>query len=219
VNQGMIQGRSAFVYVLQLPINVNEGSLNDLLQSLFIDFFNGNSLELLVSKNAVDSFKEGNTEKSQFIDFVKSSLPGLENFLLSKNAALDNSRVEFIHRHIEEIQKQLVSIGSTIQTFYGNPIDVFKQLIADNTIVNVYTNHDYEPYATKRDLTIRELLKNAGIDLICSMGKVTFPIWVLLRLFSLLRAVTITSCEVVPAGVSSMLMIVSDCKFISNSVV
>ena len=85
--------------------------------------------------------------------------------ILDKLENKSDSRVEFIHRHIEEIQKQLVSIGSNILTYYGNPTDVFKQLIADNTIINVYTNHDYEPYAAKRDLTIKELLKNAGIDL------------------------------------------------------
>jgi deoxyribodipyrimidine photo-lyase len=40
------------------------------------------------------------------------------------------------------------------------PVHAWDKLIKEYNIVEVYTNHDYEPYATKRDDEIRENLKS-----------------------------------------------------------
>jgi deoxyribodipyrimidine photo-lyase len=47
--------------------------------------------------------------------------------------------------------------------FYDRPVEVFKQLLDTYIIQNVYTNHDYEPYAIKRDLEIKNFLASKSI--------------------------------------------------------
>lgn len=63
-------------------------------------------------------------------------------------------RVEFIHNSLTLIQQQLEEIGSSLLVFHGNPIDIFTSLIPKT----VYTNHDYEPYARKRDEEVKNIL-------------------------------------------------------------
>jgi deoxyribodipyrimidine photo-lyase len=45
------------------------------------------------------------------------------------------------------MQKHLESLGKSMAIFHGEPIKIFENLIAKHEIVNVFTNHDYEPYA------------------------------------------------------------------------
>jgi deoxyribodipyrimidine photo-lyase len=79
--------------------------------------------------------------------------------LLNENA---DARVEFIHLALENIQKKLLTLNSTLDTRYGKPEEIFKHLLKDYTIEKVYTNHDYEPYARQRDAAVEKLLKEAG---------------------------------------------------------
>ncbi len=73
-----------------------------------------------------------------------------------------DARVEFIHQHIEKLQQQLTAFNSSILVLVGTPEEVFKNLLKKYKITKVYTNHDYEPYAIKRDKEIANLLHNAG---------------------------------------------------------
>jgi deoxyribodipyrimidine photo-lyase len=74
-------------------------------------------------------------------------------------------RVEFIHTALEDIQRELFSLNSTLDARYGYPEEIFSRLLEDYTVEKVFTNHDYEPYARQRDENIRGLLKKAGISL------------------------------------------------------
>lgn len=86
----------------------------------------------------------------------------------------DDARVTFIHQQLEHIQKQLEAKGKSLATFHGKPIDVFTKLIKDNNIGTVYTNHDYEPSARKRDLEIYHLLNQNSIVFKTSKDQVIF---------------------------------------------
>ncbi len=46
---------------------------------------------------------------------------------------------------------------------YGEPLEVWKKIISNYHVKAVYTNHDFEPYALKRDQEIGDLLKSNGI--------------------------------------------------------
>src|SRR5258708_5660427 len=63
----------------------------------------------------------------------------------------DDARVTFIHQQLKKIHNQLQSIGKSLAIFYGKPFDVYQKLILENKITSIYSNHDYEPYARKRD--------------------------------------------------------------------
>ena len=67
-------------------------------------------------------------------------------------------RVAFIHQSLTRMQKQLEEMGSSLLVFHGDPLKIFKNL----TPKAVYTNHDYEPYARKRDRLIQELFEKKG---------------------------------------------------------
>ena len=75
----------------------------------------------------------------------------------------DDARVSFIYQEIENINLKLIEAGSAIDVFYGKPIDIFKSLSEKYTIDTVFTNHDYEPSAIKRDLEIKNLLTSKNI--------------------------------------------------------
>lgn len=75
-----------------------------------------------------------------------------------------DGRVEFIRESLETIQTQLAEIGSTLVVKYGLPEAIWPELVEEYEITSVFTNHDYEPYATKRDLEIKEILASNGTD-------------------------------------------------------
>ena len=76
----------------------------------------------------------------------------------------DDARVSFIYQEIENINQQLKEIGSAVDVYYGNPMDIYTSLSEEYTIDTVFTNHDYEPTAIKRDLEIKDLLASKNID-------------------------------------------------------
>ena len=76
----------------------------------------------------------------------------------------DDSRVSFIHQELENINNQLHKFGSSISVFHDKPIELFKKLSEKYTIDTVFTNHDYEPYALKRDQDVKELLASKKIN-------------------------------------------------------
>ena len=86
----------------------------------------------------------------------------------------NDARVTFIHQQLEHIQKQLQSIGKSLAVFYGKPFEVYQKLISENSITTVFTNHDYEPYARKRDLELYHLFKENNIEFKTSKDQVIF---------------------------------------------
>lgn len=63
----------------------------------------------------------------------------------------DDARITFIHESLSNINAELTKINKSLAVFYGEPKAIFNQLISENEVDSVYTNHDYEPYALKRD--------------------------------------------------------------------
>ena len=104
---------------------------------------------------------------------------GLYNALQSKNPILpififdseilgklpkNDARLTFIHKTLQNISQTLqANYKSSIAMYYGNPLEVYKQLVKDYTIETVFTNHDYEPYAIQRDKDIGDFLKSKTI--------------------------------------------------------
>jgi deoxyribodipyrimidine photo-lyase len=73
-----------------------------------------------------------------------------------------DARVTFIYKALEQMHKQLQSYGSGLKIFYGEPETIWKKVTEDIKVETVFTNHDYEPYAKKRDAVIEKLLKEKG---------------------------------------------------------
>lgn len=86
----------------------------------------------------------------------------------------DDARVTFIHQQLEKIQDQLQTEGRSLAVFYGEPLEVFAKLITENKVKSIYTNHDYEPYARKRDLELFKLFQEKSIEFKTSKDQVIF---------------------------------------------
>ena len=86
----------------------------------------------------------------------------------------DDARVSFIYLQLENIQKKLQSAGKSLAVFHGKPSEIFTELLSENQIQTVYTNHDYEPYARKRDLEMYQLFKKNSIEFKTSKDQVIF---------------------------------------------
>lgn len=110
---------------------------------------------------------------------LKEGKPVLPVFIFDKNI-LDkledkaDQRAAFIHAAIIELQQQLLTLQSSLEVFYGFPADIFKKLTEDYTVEKVFTNHDYEPYAKKRDEEISLLLQKKQIIFQTSKDQVVF---------------------------------------------
>ena len=76
----------------------------------------------------------------------------------------DDARVSFIHGQLQNMRRQLQQeASSNLAIYHGNPQEIFQKIIEKFDIGKVFTNHDYEPYARKRDNEIKDLLESQGI--------------------------------------------------------
>lgn len=83
--------------------------------------------------------------------------------ILEKLADPKDRRVAFIHATLVDIKKQLEERGASLLLKFGKPLEVYQKLLNEYEVEAVYANHDYEPYAKKRDEEIREWLKGKDI--------------------------------------------------------
>ena len=74
-----------------------------------------------------------------------------------------DARLTFIYNEVERLAREAEAAGGTFLAYYGTPAEIFEKLMQEHDIVAVYTNEDYEPYATRRDGQIDALLRRRGI--------------------------------------------------------
>lgn len=83
-------------------------------------------------------------------------------------------RVQFIHKSLCDIQKKLKESGSSLFVIHGEVQDIMDALVQRLNIEAVYANHDYEPYARKRDEHVKALLNRSSIDFKTFKDQVVF---------------------------------------------
>jgi len=110
---------------------------------------------------------------------LKSPYPVLPIFIfdttiLDKLEDKTDKRVEFIHAALQDIQNELINLGSSLSIWHGKPTEIWAQIIDQYDVKEVYANHDYEPYARHRDRTVYELLKTHNIPFKTSKDQCIF---------------------------------------------
>ncbi|HNK90203.1 MAG TPA: deoxyribodipyrimidine photo-lyase, partial [Chitinophagales bacterium] len=83
-------------------------------------------------------------------------------------------RVDYIHQALSKINVELKTHQSTLFTFYGKPLDIFKILLEKYDIQGVFCNRDYEPKAIKRDTEIYQFFKTQNIPFKAFKDQVIF---------------------------------------------
>ena len=75
-----------------------------------------------------------------------------------------DARITFIYDSLKQLDDQLKEQGGRLHVYYGEPLKIWKELIASSSCQSVYTNRDYEPYALDRDKKVEALLKKNSIS-------------------------------------------------------
>lgn len=116
-----------------------------------------------------------------FLAALKEDAPVLPIFIFDKQILdklpEDDARVSFIFETLQEMRRTLQEEhSSSLSMFYGNPSEIFKNLVKNYDISAVFTNRDYEPYATERDSAIKSQLEENDIDFKTFKDQVIFEI-------------------------------------------
>ncbi len=110
---------------------------------------------------------------------LKSDLPVVPVFIfdreiLNKLENIADRRVQFIHLALQEMQQQLLKLGTTLEIYDGTPVEVYEQLLHKYAIEKVFANNDYEPYALERDGSVQRLLQANNAALFTIKDQVIF---------------------------------------------
>ncbi len=109
---------------------------------------------------------------------LQSDYPVLPLFIFDKDILetlpKDDPRVNFIHETLVKLNDQLSKKGSGLLIKNGSPAEIWTEIVKEFEVEAVYTNHDYEPYATERDQEIRALLDENNIPFYTFKDQVIF---------------------------------------------
>ena len=110
---------------------------------------------------------------------LRSNYPVLVIFvfdpeILDKLSDKEDKRVAFILQQLKKINADLNKHGSGLMVLHEQIIPAFDKLNAEFTVKEVYTNHDYEPYAIVRDAKVADYLSKAGISFYTFKDQVIF---------------------------------------------
>ena len=100
----------------------------------------------------------------------QSDLPILPLFIfdqdiLSKLSSPDDLRVNFIHQQVSKINESLSKWGSGIMTLHGKPEKLYKAIMKNWKVKEIFYAEDFEPYAKTRDAAIKLLADKNGIKI------------------------------------------------------
>ena len=99
---------------------------------------------------------------------LKGEHPVLPLFIFDQNIldklATDDARITFIYKTVEGLKTILQKAGSDLLVRYGKPEQIWPEVLKDYDVAEVYTNHDYEPYARERDDNMAEFLRSENIE-------------------------------------------------------
>jgi deoxyribodipyrimidine photo-lyase len=109
---------------------------------------------------------------------LQSGHPVLPLFIydqtILEKLAKDDARLTFIFDQVERLAHEAHEAGGGLLARYGRTPAVFEQLLQDYEVAAVYTNEDYEPYATERDAAIKRLLAAQGVEFKAFKDQVIF---------------------------------------------
>ncbi|MEP6597226.1 MAG: deoxyribodipyrimidine photo-lyase [Ginsengibacter sp.] len=98
----------------------------------------------------------------------KSKYEVMPLFIFDKNileglTVKKDKRVSFIYQSLEKINKECIKNNSSLLILHDTPLRAFKNLCSSFTVKEVFANHDYEPYALKRDKEVGCFLETNNI--------------------------------------------------------
>jgi deoxyribodipyrimidine photo-lyase len=75
-----------------------------------------------------------------------------------------DARLTFIYQTIEALSAELKQHHSSILVKYAKPSHAWDEVLKEYDVAEVYTNHDYEPYARERDGELKQIFAQNNIE-------------------------------------------------------
>lgn len=97
-----------------------------------------------------------------------------DQHILSQLSDKADARVDFIYQTLAKLKAKLEQQGSALLVKHGKVEQVWPEIIKKFNVKAVYTNTDYEPYATQRDNGLAEYLRSEGIGFFSYKDQVIF---------------------------------------------
>lgn len=100
---------------------------------------------------------------------LKGNLPVLPIFIFDTNILdklpKDDARVTFIYESLTKMNKTLqTKYDSGLAVYHDSPVNAFTTILENFEVEAVLTNHDYEPYAERRDNQVYDLFEQEYIE-------------------------------------------------------
>lgn len=110
---------------------------------------------------------------------LNSGFPVLPIFIFDKQILnkLQNKldrRVDYIQQALHRVNNELHNYQSTLKTYFGTPLDIYRTVLEEYDVQAVYCNRDYEPLAITRDMEIKCFLADNNIDFFDFKDQVIF---------------------------------------------
>jgi deoxyribodipyrimidine photo-lyase len=83
---------------------------------------------------------------------------------ITNNKFRSENAIQFMFEALNDVNQQLNDNNSKLFIFYGKQEEILKHLIQEKQIECIFFNHDYTPYARKRDDKIKKLCRTLNID-------------------------------------------------------
>ncbi len=97
-----------------------------------------------------------------------------DTFILDKLEQKEDARVTFLHDTLIQLDQTLRGLGGFLDVRYGNPVELWPQLLIEYPVSAVYANRDYEPYAIGRDQQVADICDSAGVEFVQYKDHVIF---------------------------------------------
>jgi len=106
-------------------------------------------------------------DNTALFEALTSGLKVLPVFIFDKNIlnhlTPGDKRISFIYQAIKHLNQLLIPYKTSIQVYFGNPLDILDHVLSTCIVHCVFANHDYEPYAIDRDLQVKKMLAAKGV--------------------------------------------------------
>lgn len=86
--------------------------------------------------------------------------------LITKWLRVGPNRWRFLQQSLEDLHEQLQKIGSRLYVIRGTPTEVFTRIFQDWEIDLLTFEEDHEPYAEERDMNIKSIAVEFGVQII-----------------------------------------------------
>ncbi len=109
---------------------------------------------------------------------LKSNYEVLPIFIFDKEILTElpenDPRVQFIHQTLSALNDELAKVNASLLIFNDSVQNAWKSILSTYSVMQVFFNRDYEPYALQRDVKITEMCKINGAEVFSYKDQVIF---------------------------------------------